>query len=202
MYGQELAVYNAALERHKQENFPETLRARSRDTEIVLLTLMAPLTPESGNADLAALMRACTGEGYTFIRDRQPALAELLKAHNISVRNIADEHYGVVKETQLRRLLKVDEYDADTVVALFGLAEADTAAEMVITIDRWGGQGEKALAEAVHRLAGKYPHFAYVPWFEPGEGTPYWKVKEFVPIPPEPVKKRLADVLAQAALSA
>ncbi len=203
LYRQQLVEYSAALKRQKQQNFPEALRTRSRDTEIVLLTLMASLTPEDGNAELAALMRACLGEDHTYIRHQQPALAELLKAHNISVRNVGGEHYGVIEETGSHRVLEIDKYEPGAVIDLFGLpAEAHSDAEIVITIDHFGGQGEKALAEAVLRRTGKYPHFAYVPWHEPGEGTPYWKIKEFVPIPPVPVKKTLADVLAQAASSA
>jgi hypothetical protein len=211
-YSVEQTTYREAQERAHEHRYPEALKARNPETTpLFVLPLHIPLHANADKYDgtfVNPLVRALKDpKAYTGIRsskeDYTVNRAEELAADNITFLQIDDSFFEVVEDRGYTKKLKIDTLSEDDAVELFSLTEDEHgSAEIALVYDWQASHTVAKLAEAVRSRVGKYPHI--IDEQEPiefGVGFAWWRVYEYVPIPPAPVRPSLKSVLAARAVS-
>ena len=209
-YRADTAVYKEIMNRRNARNFPESLRQREPGSPLYVVAAHFPIhatLEKYDNIIVDPLVRVLRGEVrqayiYGHCRVNEPNRTEELEADGIHFLDIDEDHFKVVKESRWNPKLKQDAYSADTLVALFGLTEAEHGqGEVVVLVDRRAGQTMDAMAEAVKTRIGKYPHIGTEIPAQDIEDHASWQVFEYVPQPLEPDPPSLSAVLGEMALA-
>ncbi|MCA9337734.1 hypothetical protein KC951_03425 [Candidatus Saccharibacteria bacterium] len=203
-YRQAVANYKEYKQLREGHVYPEALKHRDPGTKVVVLPIAAPLDLDNtgrNTVTLSALevLSGVTEHSYVTSRSHGRNARQEYAEANVEVAYVDPKHHERASENEYIDRFKIEDLSEETVIAMFGLnAEDHGDAEIVMWSGRQCRLNDDKLAELIRERTGKYPHIMYAQMpIDPLEGSECWRIREYVPFQPEPVRPTLHDVVAQ-----
>lgn len=186
--------------------YPEVLKGRDpAKARVLFLPIASPFDlDEKGrnSVTISALdvLSGHTDHAYVVSRYSAKDARKAYEEAKIEVAYVDPKHYKFASDSEYVSKLKIEDLSEETVIAMFGLTVEDHGDDEIVM---WSGRqtalDDDKLAEAVKKRTGKYPHIMYAQSpVDRYEGHECWRLHEYVPYQPAPVRPTLQDVLTDA----